>query len=127
MRIGPDYLRSIVQDEIPESILLADWIPQADLLGIKTMAQNQPYQYIVISASGRISIFISHCGSFGSQEAVYNGVPIAALPLFEDQFYNAQRIVDKNLGLMLPSYKTASVDEVTNVLGELLRNKRSES
>ena len=79
----------------------------------------------LLSASGKISLFISHCGSFGSQEAIYNGVPIAALPLFEDQFYNAQRIVDKQLGLMLPSYKVASVEEVSKMLMNLLSSKGS--
>ncbi|OCU02603.1 hypothetical protein XELAEV_18008365mg [Xenopus laevis] len=37
-----------------------------------------------------------------SQEAIYHGVPMVAIPLFGDQFDNAVRIKVKNLGIFFP-------------------------
>ena len=127
MRMSEELLGNILGGPIPDNILVANWIPQNDLLG-KCKIFND---YLLIlssnilwnSASGNVSVFISHCGSFGSQESIYHGVPIAAMPLFEDQFYNAQRIVDKDLGLMLPSHKTATAEEMVPILQNLLSNE----
>ena len=78
----------------------------------------------IVSASGKISVFISHCGYFGLQEAVFNGVPIAAMPMFGDQFYNAKRIVDKGLGVRMPGHKEATADTICSALSHVLQDQR---
>lgn len=69
---------------IPQNVIIADWIPQNDLLA-------NPY----------IDLLVTHCGSNSQFEALYHGVPMVGLPAFGDQFYNAKRIAHKGFGLHL--------------------------
>lgn len=57
-----------LNDRISSNVMIKSWLPQMDLLADK-----------------RIKVFISHTGLLSTHEAVYNGVPVLALPLFTDQ------------------------------------------
>ena len=59
-------------------------MPQVDLLG-----------------HPKIRLFITHCGLNSKQEAVYNGVPFIALPVFADQPINAQKAHDDGYAIRL--------------------------
>ena len=62
------------------NVMLTPWIPQNDLLG-----------------HPNTKIFITHCG----YNALYNAVPIIALPLYGDQPYNSVTMQAKCFGIKL--------------------------
>ncbi len=53
------------------------------------------------SAHKRILTFVTQAGRPSTQEAIFHGVPIIALPVFEDQDYTADRVRDMGGGLVL--------------------------
>ena len=64
---------------LPQSkVLTQAWVPQKDLLG-----------------SGKVDMFISHCGNNGRLEGLFYNVPLVCVPLFADQLHNA-RLVQRN-------------------------------
>ena len=71
-------------DTISLNVKLMSWMPQQDLLG-----------------HPKIRLFITHCGLNSKQEAVYNGVPFIALPVFADQPINAQKAHDDGYAIQL--------------------------
>ena len=61
--------------------LLVDWFPQSDVL-----------------AHPNVKVFITHCGMNAAYEAAYTGVPVVAIPLFADQFFQASKLI-KHVGM----------------------------
>ncbi|EDV50854.1 UDP-glucuronosyltransferase 2B14 [Drosophila erecta] len=45
--------------------------------------------------------FLNHGDSFSLQEAIHNAVPVVVLPLKLEEFNNAQRVKERNLGVVL--------------------------
>ena len=64
-------------DILPPNVKLVPWLPQQDLLG-----------------HPKARLFITHGGLFSNQEAIYHGVPLISMPVFADQFINAQKAQD---------------------------------
>ena len=62
-------------DRFPKSVLPLTWAPQKDLL-----------------RSGKVKLFISHCGNSGRLETIFYNVPVLCIPLFGDQPVNAELI-----------------------------------
>jgi hypothetical protein len=88
---------------VSRNILLLDWLPQHDILGHEN-----------------IKLFITHGGSKGQHEALYNAVPMLGIPIAGDHLYNTERIQCKglgrriNLGEMNVSNFIEGIDEVIN-------------
>ena len=61
--------------KFPKSVLPLTWAPQKDLL-----------------RSGKVKLFISHCGNNGRLETIFYNVPVLCIPLFGDQPVNAELI-----------------------------------
>ena len=90
---------------LQNNTLLMDWIPQNDLLGHPATIG-----------------FISHCGISGTHEAVNHGVPVVALPMIIDQFYQAAKLVDhNNMGVKL-NWKTLTQHRLTSAIDAVATN-----
>uniref|UniRef100_A0A6P7GK35 Uncharacterized protein LOC114343643 n=1 Tax=Diabrotica virgifera virgifera TaxID=50390 RepID=A0A6P7GK35_DIAVI len=79
--------------ETPENVLVADWLPQKDIL-----------------AHPNTVAFISHGGLLGTTEAVYFGVPILGIPVYWDQAKNIEEVVAKGFAVRLDA---EDIDEQT--------------
>ena len=66
------------------NIMFVSWIPQNDLLAHKNT-----------------KLFITHCGQNAQYDALYNAVPVIALPIYGDQPYNAVTMQAKGFGIKL--------------------------
>ncbi|XP_059355819.1 UDP-glucuronosyltransferase-like isoform X1 [Carassius carassius] len=79
-----------VPENAPKNVKLMKWLPQNDLLG-----------------HPKVKAFITHGGSHGIYEGIYNGVPMVMLPLFGDQGDNVQRLVSRGVA------ETLSIHDLT--------------
>ena len=64
-----------------------------------------------------VDVVITHAGNNTTTECVHFGKPMIALPLFWDQYDNAQRIDETGFGVRLPTYTF----EGTRLLGSIDR------
>ena len=64
-------------------------------------------------------LVITHGGNNTTTEALHFGKPMIVLPLFWDQFDNAQRMAELGLGVRLPTYDFED-DELRDAVGQLL-------
>ncbi|GAB0099854.1 hypothetical protein DMENIID0001_157440 [Sergentomyia squamirostris] len=61
---------------IPKNVIIKRWVPQNDVL-----------------AHPNAKLFMSHCGLLSSMEATWQGVPILGVPVFLDQYLNAEHLI----------------------------------
>ncbi|CAF1190757.1 unnamed protein product [Rotaria sp. Silwood1] len=69
-----------------------------------------------------VDLVITHGGNSTINETLYFGKPSIILPLFYDQFDNAQRLQEKGYGIRLDSYY-CSEEELLNAIEKLLVDK----
>ncbi|CAH2096397.1 unnamed protein product [Euphydryas editha] len=82
-----DVLWKWDQDELPEksdNIKLSKWLPQSDLL-------RHP----------KIKLFVTQAGLQSTDEAITAGVPLIAIPMLGDQWYNAEKYLKHGIGVKL--------------------------
>ncbi|CAH0715014.1 unnamed protein product, partial [Brenthis ino] len=68
----------------PDRIKISKWFPQSDLL-------RHP----------NIKLFITQAGLQSTDEAITAGVPLVAIPMLGDQWYNAEKYVKYGIGIKL--------------------------
>ncbi|KAJ8918830.1 hypothetical protein NQ315_011116 [Exocentrus adspersus] len=90
--------------EKPENVIISKWFPQWDIL-----------------AHPNVKLFITHGGLMSVTETIYQGVPILALPIFEDQKMNAAKAEMDGYGLTL-YFSELSEDKLYQALNTLLNN-----
>ena len=66
-----------------------------------------------------VDLVITHAGNNTTTEALHFGKPMVALPLFWDQYDNAQRIAEAGVGTRLSTYECAA-DELLGTIDRLL-------
>ena len=71
----------------------------------------------------QIKVFVYHCGLNGIWEAIYHAVPIVAVPLFGDQFDNAQRVVSRGMGLKV-DLSTLTSDGLAEAIRHVIHDSR---
>lgn len=85
--------------------LLVPWFNQADIL-------THP----------KVKVFVTHCGLNGAFETSNNGVPVVAIPLFADQFYQATKLTrHAQMGLQL-DINTLTSEKLHNTILEVASN-----
>lgn len=75
----------------------------------------------MFTAHPNVKLFISHGGLLGTTEAVYEGVPILAMPMFGDQLTNMKAIQDKGVAEIL-SFGDLDEDDVFTKIKSMLTN-----
>ena len=92
---------------LPENILQLPWFPQKDLLG-----------------HNKTRLFITHCGQGATQEAIYTGVPVLAIPATVDQLRNADRLCDKlNMGVQL-DFRSIEEENLYQAISQVLNEPK---
>ncbi|XP_030852387.1 UDP-glucuronosyltransferase 2B33-like [Strongylocentrotus purpuratus] len=81
------------------------WLPQNDLL-----------------AHNKTKLIIFQGGNNGFYEVVYHGVPCVVIPLLEDQYDVASRIIHHGMGVKL-DYHTLNADKIEEAVRTVLGNK----
>jgi len=66
-----------------------------------------------------VDLVITHGGNNTTTEAFHHGKPMVVLPLFWDQYDNAQRVHETGFGIRLPTYAFTD-DELTGAIEQLL-------
>ncbi|XP_017139371.1 2-hydroxyacylsphingosine 1-beta-galactosyltransferase isoform X1 [Drosophila miranda] len=88
---------------------------------ILTLHVDARLQQDILAQSG-VKCFLNHGDSFSLQEAVHYAVPVLVIPLILEQFNNAQRIEERNLGVVLPT-NTFFEMTMARTLTQVLQNK----
>ncbi|XP_044755560.1 UDP-glycosyltransferase UGT5-like [Coccinella septempunctata] len=86
----------------PDNIIIRKWLPQNDILAHKN-----------------VKLFITHGGIFSIMEAVNNGVPLLAFPIFGDQMLNAKRATAFGFARWL-KFRETTVETLKSELDEIL-------
>src|SRR5262249_10772703 len=92
--------------------------PQADRI---TLADNMVGAQMLPQTKviPQVDLVISHGGNNTVTETLHFGKPLIVLPLFWDQYENAQRIDELGFGIRLDTYRFAD-DELTGAVERLL-------
>ncbi|XP_012282468.1 UDP-glucuronosyltransferase 2A3-like [Orussus abietinus] len=100
-------MRSVKREELPpglpENVHTMPWIPQLPVL-----------------AHNNTMAFITHGGLMGTQEALYQGVPLVGIPLFADQHRNIKDYMLK--GMCLKMSLDITQESFDDVLTEMVVN-----
>ncbi len=70
-----------------------------------------------------VKAIVYHGGLNGVLEAMWAALPIVGIPLFADQFYNIDRIVEKGIGLSLGINQLTS-EIVSDAIKTVVREPR---
>ncbi|XP_055548557.1 UDP-glycosyltransferase UGT5-like isoform X2 [Wyeomyia smithii] len=87
---------------VPKNVMVRNWLPQSDIL-----------------AHPNVVLFITHGGMFGTQEAIYRGVPMLLIPFFGDQHQNTLKAERSGYALSL-NFADVNVITLGSRINELL-------
>ena len=88
--------------ELPDNCWGQNFLPQTKVLPI-------------------VNLVISHGGNNTTTETFYFGKPLIVMPLFTDQFDNAQRVHEKGFGIRLNPFRCTK-EELAKSIDSLINN-----
>ncbi|XP_066458532.1 UDP-glucuronosyltransferase 3A1-like isoform X2 [Eleutherodactylus coqui] len=91
---------------IAPNVKLMDWLPQNDLLG-----------------HPNVQLLVTHGGLNSLMEAIYHGVPVVGIPLFEVGYDKMVRIEAKNMGKII-SLDQLQAERFVKTMQEVMRDER---
>ncbi|XP_065199762.1 UDP-glucosyltransferase 2-like [Planococcus citri] len=92
--------------DVPTNVKLGKWFPQRDILEHKN-----------------VIAFISHCGLFGTMEAIHTATPVIGIPFMFDQVQDANILVEKGVGVYV-DYHTMDKTTLTDAIKEVITNTK---
>ncbi|TYH62507.1 hypothetical protein ES332_D07G124700v1 [Gossypium tomentosum] len=85
-------------------LMVQRWVPQAKILGHSS-----------------IGGFVSHCGWNSTLEGIINGVPIIAMPMKNDQPFNAKVVTELGVGIKVPRENgKLKSEEIARIINEVI-------
>ncbi|XP_031348510.1 UDP-glucuronosyltransferase 2B20-like [Photinus pyralis] len=90
----------------PKNVHVSKWFPQKNVLG-----------------HPNVKLFITQGGLQSVTEAILAHVPMIIIPFFADQFGNAQRMLERGVGLSL-DYTNLQKEEFKSAIREVITNPR---
>jgi UDP:flavonoid glycosyltransferase YjiC (YdhE family) len=69
-----------------------------------------------------VDLVITHGGNNTTTECFHHGKPMVAMPVFWDQYDNAQRVDETGFGVRLPTY-TFEPEQLTGAIDRLLADR----
>jgi glucuronosyltransferase len=91
--------------DLPTNVMVKQWLPQADILAHKN-----------------VKLFISHGGIFGTQEAIYNAVPMVLFPFYGDQHLNCRKMEQRGIGL-LQNMSGMTASSLSTAISRVMNNQ----
>ncbi|EDW93344.1 UDP-glycosyltransferase UGT5 [Drosophila yakuba] len=94
----------------------------AEKPNLLTLHVDQSLQQDIL-AMQYVKGFLNHADSFSLQEAIHNAVPVIVIPLKLEEFNNAQRVMERNLGVVLQA-KELDQNSLSGALKRILDEER---
>lgn len=69
-----------------------------------------------------VKVFVSHGGLIGTQEAIFNGIPIIGIPIYGDQYNNVLLAEQQGVGKVL-EYDDINEETLQKVFNEVIYNE----
>ncbi|KAH8312487.1 hypothetical protein KR044_011013 [Drosophila immigrans] len=85
------------------------------------MYRNSMFPQRKLLTHPNLKLFITHGGILSIIEAAFNGVPMICVPMYYDQFGNAERMKQAGVAQIL-SISTMTVESTTRVIQEVIEN-----
>ncbi|XP_059615441.1 UDP-glycosyltransferase UGT4-like [Phlebotomus argentipes] len=87
---------------VPKNVIIKKWVPQNDIL-------DHP----------NAKLFMSHCGLLSTLESTWHGVPILGIPIFLDQFTNAELLQKSGISETI-FIKDVTTEEIAKVIAKMM-------
>ncbi|ULT86602.1 hypothetical protein L3Y34_006362 [Caenorhabditis briggsae] len=100
-----DELEEDMNSRIPKNVYLKKWVPQPALL-----------------LDDRLKVFVTHGGLGSTMEVAHSGKPALMVPLFADQFENAQMLARHGGAVDYNKFDLANGKKMAKVLKEMISN-----
>ncbi|XP_011867942.1 PREDICTED: UDP-glucuronosyltransferase 3A1-like [Vollenhovia emeryi] len=118
-----DLMYRLYEKNIPSSFKLL-LVSRIVHLPIAMFSQRRKKNSVTMNFAEHKNIraFITHGGLFGTQEAIYCGVPMIGIPLFGDQRNNILNYVNKKVAISLNSVSEVTEEKLTSAINTILKD-----
>ncbi|CAL2044470.1 unnamed protein product [Caenorhabditis brenneri] len=102
-----DEMEEDMNNRIPKNVYLKKWVPQPALL-----------------LDDRLKVFVTHGGLGSTMEVAYAGKPAMMVPLFADQFENAQMLARHGGAVDYNKFDLSNGKKMAKVLQEIISDSK---